>query len=239
MRADTFTDQQVEQLVSTVINQTISLGFFSIFSPIIAKLPILSELSESDSSAFPLVMMTTMITQAFVTIIISFVFDMSEVKRELMRFLNEKGLIFKTQTQACRDYSGPEVPIVSGYAHLIKIVWFGFIYAVVSPICLPIAALALLIFYTTERILFHYRYSISTYGGPKLNQSFLSMFELTPLIIGAFNFLIYTTTDNENNEGNDERIFWIHIANIAIGCLFFIFPSQLLIENFYSKKNQK
>lgn len=88
MRADTFTDQQVEQLVSTVINQTISLGFFSIFSPIIAKLPILSELSESDSSAFPLVMMTTMITQAFVTIIISFVFDMSEVKRELMRFLN-------------------------------------------------------------------------------------------------------------------------------------------------------
>jgi hypothetical protein len=50
----------------TVVSQAINLGFFSIFAPIIAKLPSFVKLNTSDSSSFPLVMFTTMIIQSFI-----------------------------------------------------------------------------------------------------------------------------------------------------------------------------
>lgn len=37
----------------TVVSQAINLGFFSIFAPIIAKLPSFVKLNTSDSSSFP------------------------------------------------------------------------------------------------------------------------------------------------------------------------------------------
>jgi hypothetical protein len=63
---DTVTDENCEQLLITVVSQAISLGFFSIFAPIIAKFPDFIKLNTSDSSSFPLVMLTTITIQSFI-----------------------------------------------------------------------------------------------------------------------------------------------------------------------------
>lgn len=236
VRMDTYTDQQCDQLITTVINQSISLGFFSVFAPIIAKLPLLADLSESDSSAFPLVMLTTIIMQSFVSITSAFLLEITEIKKGVDRCLNEIGLTFSTQTQANRNYSGSEVPFVTGYAHLVKIVWFGFLYAVISPICLLVAAAGIFYFYITERLLFHYRYSIPRYGGVKLSHNLLDMIDLVPLLVGLFNFLIYTTTQKDNNFVNDQRIVWVCIANVGLGLAFAFFPSRLVIQHIYDRR---
>lgn len=65
IKLDTFTDEHCEQLSVSVINESINLGFFSIFAPILAKLPSFIQLNTSSSSSFPLVMFTTIIIQSF------------------------------------------------------------------------------------------------------------------------------------------------------------------------------
>lgn len=47
IRLDTFTDQNSEQLTITIVNQSINMGFFNIFAPIIAKIPTFLKLEDS------------------------------------------------------------------------------------------------------------------------------------------------------------------------------------------------
>lgn len=82
------------------------------------------------------------------------------------------------------------------YAHNVKIVWFGFLYGVVSPICVAIATVGLFLSYFFERILFNSKYSIPVYGGPRTNATMLDMLDLTPFLIGLFNLFLYNTSQN-------------------------------------------
>lgn len=124
--------------------------------------------------------------------------------------------------------------MVVGYSHIVKIVWFGFVYGIVSPICIAIATVGIFVFYLFERVLFNYRYLIPKYGGSKLNQNFLDMIGLLPLLIGSFNFLLYTTNDTKNDFVRDQRIFWLSVTNIALGVAFAVFPSRLFIHWLYN-----
>jgi hypothetical protein len=98
---DTVTDQQCEQLFITVVSQAINLGFFSIFAPIIAKLPQLPidiKLDTSDSSTFPLVMFTTIIIQSFIGNTVNFLLEYFEVVPIALRFLHNWGILVNTET---------------------------------------------------------------------------------------------------------------------------------------------
>lgn len=69
-----------------------------------------------------------------------------------------------------------------------------------------------------------------------MNQNFMDMIDMVPLLIGSFNFLLYTTNDTNNNFVRDEKIFWLSVSNIAVGVAFAVFPSRLFIHWLYNKK---
>ena len=49
------------------------------------------------------------------------------------------------------------------------VVWFSFLYAIVSPVCLPISAVGLILYYIYEKIFLNRKYVIPGYGGSRLN----------------------------------------------------------------------
>lgn len=106
IRLDTYTDQQCEQLTITVVNQSINLGFFSIFAPILAKLPSFIQLDSSNSSNFPLMMFTTIIIQSFISTTVSFLIDFLEIMPKVYKFLDDRKLMVNTQTEAYRTFKG-------------------------------------------------------------------------------------------------------------------------------------
>lgn len=75
--------------------------------------------------------------------------------------------------------------------------WFGFLYGVVSPICVAIATIGFFLYYLFERLLFNYRYSIPIYGGPRINATMLDMMDFLPLLIGLFNLFLYNTSQDD------------------------------------------
>ena len=64
--------------------------------------------------------------------------------------------------------------------------WFGFIYGVVSPICIIVSTLGILLYYLFQKILCNNRYSIPSYGNQKINYSFINLLDFTPFLIGVF-----------------------------------------------------
>lgn len=82
------------------------------------------------------------------------------------------------------------------YTSLVMVVWFSFLFAIVSPICLPISVLGLILYYVYEKIMLNRRYVIPEYGGSRLNSEFVDLLDATPLLISLFNiFLHYVAAD--------------------------------------------
>lgn len=106
IKLDTFTDENCEQLSVTVINESINLGFFSIFAPILAKLPSFIQLNTSSSSSFPLVMFTTIIIQSFLGTTIGFFLEYFAVVNRVLEFLHNRGILINTQTEAYNTFKG-------------------------------------------------------------------------------------------------------------------------------------
>lgn len=89
-----------------VINESINLGFFSIFAPIVAKLPAFLPIQSSSSSTFPSVMFTTIIIQSFIGITIVFAVEYFEIATKAFKLLHNKGILIKTQTEAYNSFKG-------------------------------------------------------------------------------------------------------------------------------------
>lgn len=81
-----------------------------------------------------------------------------------------------------------------GYAFVVKLVWFGSIYGVLTPISIPIATIGLILYYFFERILYNRTYSIPIYTGPRINYEMIDMLEWTPFLIGLFNLFLYKSS---------------------------------------------
>lgn len=128
------------------------------------------------------------------------------------------------------------MPFVVGYSRNVIIVWFGFLYGVVSPICVAIATIGMFLYYTYQRILFNYRYSIPIYGGPRINTTMIDLLDLTPFLVGLFNLFLYNTSQNQRSFEVDGRVYGIVITNIVIGVVHAIFPWRKVISLFYSEK---
>lgn len=108
--------------------------------------------------------------------------------------LHNRRMKVKTQTEAFEAFKGLEIPFTKGYAFAIKLFWFGFIYGVVTPISIPIAAIGLIMFHIFEKILYNKVYSIPVYTGPRINYEMVDMLDWTPFLIGAFNLFLYQTS---------------------------------------------
>lgn len=94
------------------------------------------------------------------------------------------------------------MPFTSSYAHIVEMVWFGFVFAVVSPICTLIAVSGMVLFYFYEKALFNSKYSIPIYLGPRLNSTLIDLLDYTALLIGTFNLFLYTTSNGLRNAEN-------------------------------------
>jgi hypothetical protein len=93
---ETFTDEHCEQLPITVVSQAINLGFFSIFAPIVAKLPSFIQINTSDSSSFPLFMFVTIIMQSFIGTTINFLLEYFKIVLHVLKFLHQRGILRHT-----------------------------------------------------------------------------------------------------------------------------------------------
>lgn len=80
------------------------------------------------------------------------------------------------------------------YAFNVKMVWFGFLYGVVSPISIFISFLGMLLCYFFEKKLFNERYSIPFYGRSRINYEMIDLLDYTPLLVGLFNIFLYKTS---------------------------------------------
>jgi hypothetical protein len=114
-------------------------------------------------------MFTTIIIQAIFINVLDFFIHFFEIKQKLFKWLDNKKISPKTQSQALRKFVGFPVPFVKCYAWNVKIIWFGFLYAVITPISVFIAFVGMTMSYYFERYLFNRKYSIPFYGGPRIN----------------------------------------------------------------------
>jgi hypothetical protein len=112
--------------------------------------------------------------------------------------------------------------------------WFSFLYAVVSPICAFFGLLGLILYLFYQKILYHYKYSIPIYGGPRLNATYIDLVDYLPLLMGLFNLFLYQTSQNTRKFDSDSRIYGIVSANIIIGAIHAMFPYRSLFSKFFN-----
>lgn len=236
MKLDTVTDQICEHLSVTVINESFNLGFFSIFAPILAKLPSFIKLDTSQSSSFPVIMFTTIIIQSFIGTTISFLLSYFEVVRRVLEYLDRQKIIINTQTEAYSKFKSLEVPFVFSYSHNVKIFWFSFLYGIVTPMCIPIGFAGMVIYYYYQKILFNSKYSIPVYGGSRLNSTMIDLLDFSPFLIGIFNLFLYQTSISARGVEENPAIIGITITNTVIGGAFAVFPWRIFISKFYNEK---
>lgn len=151
------------------IHQSLNLGFFSVLAPFLVKLPQEIEEKTIKSSNFPVVMLMLITAQGILANIAHFIIKYFELKQKFSRTLHNRHISIKTQTEASYKFKGTSIPFVKAYCFVIKMVWFGFLYGVVSPLCTFIATIGMLLFYLFEKILYNSKYSIPFYGGPRIN----------------------------------------------------------------------
>ena len=128
-----------------VLYQSINLGFFSLFLPFIVKLPDIR--SGVQSLSLPYVIFMSSLTQSFVSPTTSFIFRYFGLYPRIWKFLIRHNFLTMTQTEANSMFEGPHIEFSSNYITLIKTVWFSFLFAVISPISLPINFLGLIYSY--------------------------------------------------------------------------------------------
>lgn len=119
---------------------------------------------------------------------------------------------------------------------MVKIIWFGFLYGVVSPICIAISLVGLILYYLYQRSLFNSKYSIPIYGGPRLNSTMVDLIDFTPFLVGLFNLFLYNTSQNQRGFDVDGRIYGVVITNIVIGAFHAVFPWKTVLTLFYNEK---
>jgi hypothetical protein len=98
IKLQTITDFHCEHLIISVLSAAINLGFFSIFAPIIAKLPSFINVQTSKSSSFPLVMFTAILIQSFLAPPLKYLSDYFDIMIKIRKFLHNKKIALKTQT---------------------------------------------------------------------------------------------------------------------------------------------
>ena len=139
-------------------------------------------------------------------------------------------------------YIGEEVPFVKSYAWNVKIIWFGFLYAVITPISVFIAFVGMTMLYFIQRYLFNSKYSIPYYGGPRLNYEMIRLLDWTPLIIGLFNLFIYEKYQSNAIYGKDSRILGLIVTIIVIGIVNLFIPwknlAKIMFKPVPSKKDE-
>lgn len=145
-------------------------------------------------------------------------------------------MLVKTQTESYATFKGSEVPFVNAYAHMVKIVWFSFLYGVVSPICVAIGTIGIFIYYYYQRILFNSKYSIPIYGHSRINSTMIDLLDFTPFLVGLFNLFLYQTSQNARSFDVDGRVIGIVITNIVVGALNAVFPWQTVLSKIYNEK---
>lgn len=183
-------------------------------------------------------MLTTIIIQAIVTNILDFIVNYFDIKQKIFIWLDNKKMAMKTHTQANLKFIPVQVPFVKCYAFHVKIVWFGFLYAVVTPISVFIAFVGMLMTYFLERFLFNSKYSIPIYSGPRINHEMIGLLDWTPFIVGLFNFLLYKQSSFERNFESDHRVLGLIIAMIVVGCIHILMPWKIILKKFLKTTEQ-
>lgn len=92
-------------------------------------------------------MFTTILIQAIAATVLDFVLYHYEIRQQIYRALHNKKVSLLTQSEALKKFKGSEVPFVKCYSFNVKMVWFGFLYGVVSPIAIFIAFVGMLLTY--------------------------------------------------------------------------------------------
>lgn len=92
-------------------------------------------------------MFTTIIIQAIFINIVDFIVHFFDIKQKIWIWLDNKKISPKTHSQALHKFIASPVPFVKCYAWNVKIIWFGFLYAVITPISIFIAFLGMLLSY--------------------------------------------------------------------------------------------
>ena len=171
-------------LQKTVVFEVANLGFFSLFLPFLVKLP--NAIEGAQSLSLPYVVLFTMILQTFLYPTISFLFGFFEIANYLIpKFLLKHNFLTYTQKQANHLLTPIEIRIVFKYSTAVTFLLFGCTFSIISPICLPIAAIGVLITYFYEKYLLQKRYRIPEYGSPQLNSEFIDTLDLVPILISA------------------------------------------------------
>jgi hypothetical protein len=62
----------------------------------------------------------------------------------------------------------------------------------------------------------------------------IDLMDFCAILIGFFNFFLYTTAVSSRGLEYDRRIIGVVIANIVIGGVFAVFPWKALISRFYN-----
>lgn len=135
-------------------------------------------------------------------------------------------------------YKGSPVPFTDMYAYMVIIVWCSFIYAIVSPVCVLIGGLGMLLSYLYERILFNSRYSIPAYNNSRINAVFIDLLDATPLLVAVFNYLFYVVFQENKNHIHDPRAMGMIIFNIVLAAIHAILPWRKIIQYFYLREDK-
>lgn len=163
------------------------------------------------------------IGQAILAPFLKFISRLFYFKQNFIRKLYDWNIIKKNNT-ALRLTKGKELPTAWAYSLNTKLVWFGFIYGIISPICLAIATLGMFLHWKYEKVLMNYRYSIPPYGGIKINNTLLNLLDWTPLFVGLLILFEYKVFQDLRGYETDTRVIVLLSFNIAMGVISILTP---------------
>lgn len=86
-----------------------------------------------------------------------------------------------------------EIPFSSKQAKWIKLYWLGLVFGIVSPICVLISSMALLLDFFGERFLFKEKYLFPNNTRISCSLTFINLFQNVPILIGVFNLIYHKT----------------------------------------------
>ena len=96
-----------------------------------------------------------------------------------------------TQKEANGEFKSPYIKFYEGYSIKVQLMWFGFAFSTVSPVCLPISGVGILLSYFLQKAEYAKIYSIPGYGASRIQQEFVDLLDATPLLVSLMNLFVH------------------------------------------------
>lgn len=174
-------------------------------------------------------MIVLIVFKGIVSNTVSFLEEYFEITLKIKEWIFKKNIIKKTQVEAHEELKS-QIDFSSKCADLTQLFWFSIIFGIISPICIFVACVGLLLWIIYDRILFLKRYSIPQYTSTIVLFTFIEKLELIVFFIGLLNMCTHLFTVYIEEIEMSSTIFAVSLVNLIYGAIFNLLPLNKILR---------